>query len=108
MANKETRTRGWTIIIYPESAPSNWRDIIILFIYESVNPFSFISFIFKIQISSIAVRPKEFNFFVNESDKFNLFIFSFVDIIFSSPKKKRVAQLDLRLKLLVVFVLYHF
>ena len=28
MATKETRTRNWTIIIYPESAPSNWRDIL--------------------------------------------------------------------------------
>lgn len=28
MAVKETRTRNWTIIIYPESAPSNWRDIL--------------------------------------------------------------------------------
>ena len=28
MAIKETRTRNWTIIIYPESAPSNWRDIL--------------------------------------------------------------------------------
>ena len=26
--NRETRTRNWTIILYPESAPSNWRDII--------------------------------------------------------------------------------
>lgn len=28
MANKDTRTRNWTVIIYPESAPTNWRDII--------------------------------------------------------------------------------
>lgn len=28
MANKETRTRNWTIIIYPESAPTNWRDLL--------------------------------------------------------------------------------
>ncbi len=28
MANKDTRTRNWTIVIYPESAPGNWRDII--------------------------------------------------------------------------------
>lgn len=26
--NKDTRTRNWTIVLYPESAPSNWRDII--------------------------------------------------------------------------------
>lgn len=26
--NKETRTRNWTIVLYPESAPKNWRDII--------------------------------------------------------------------------------
>lgn len=26
--NKETRTRNWTIIIYPDSAPENWREII--------------------------------------------------------------------------------
>lgn len=25
---KETRTRTWTIVMYPESAPSNWRDLI--------------------------------------------------------------------------------
>lgn len=25
---KETRCRNWTIIVYPESAPENWRDII--------------------------------------------------------------------------------
>ena len=25
---KGTRTRNWTIIIYPDSAPENWRDII--------------------------------------------------------------------------------
>lgn len=28
MANKETRTRNWTIVLYPESAPENWREII--------------------------------------------------------------------------------
>lgn len=28
MANKDTRTRNWTIVVYPESAPDNWRDII--------------------------------------------------------------------------------
>lgn len=28
MATKETRTRNWTIVVYPESAPDNWRDII--------------------------------------------------------------------------------
>lgn len=28
MANKDTRTRNWTIVVYPESAPNNWRDII--------------------------------------------------------------------------------
>ena len=27
-SNKETRTRNWTIVVYPESAPENWRDII--------------------------------------------------------------------------------
>ena len=26
--NKETRTRNWTIILYPESAPDNWRDML--------------------------------------------------------------------------------
>ena len=26
--NKETRTRNWTIVLYPESAPPNWRDIL--------------------------------------------------------------------------------
>lgn len=25
---KETRTRNWSIIVYPESAPDNWRQII--------------------------------------------------------------------------------
>jgi hypothetical protein len=25
---KDTRTRNWTIVLYPESAPDNWRDII--------------------------------------------------------------------------------
>lgn len=25
---KETRTRNWTIVLYPESAPKNWREII--------------------------------------------------------------------------------
>ena len=25
---KDTRCRNWTIILYPESAPENWRDII--------------------------------------------------------------------------------
>lgn len=28
MANKDTRTRNWTIVVYPDSAPSDWRDII--------------------------------------------------------------------------------
>ena len=23
---KETRTRSWTFLVYPESAPDNWRD----------------------------------------------------------------------------------
>lgn len=23
---KETRTRAWTVVVYPESAPENWRD----------------------------------------------------------------------------------
>jgi hypothetical protein len=27
-SEKETRTRTWTIVLYPESAPENWRDII--------------------------------------------------------------------------------
>lgn len=27
-SKKETRTRTWTVVIYPESAPANWRDII--------------------------------------------------------------------------------
>jgi len=26
--SKNTRTRNWTIVVYPESAPANWRDII--------------------------------------------------------------------------------
>lgn len=26
--SKDTRTRNWTIVVYPDSAPSNWRDII--------------------------------------------------------------------------------
>lgn len=26
--NKDTRTRNWTFVLYPESAPNNWRDII--------------------------------------------------------------------------------
>lgn len=26
--NKDTRTRNWTIVVYPDSAPDNWRDII--------------------------------------------------------------------------------
>ena len=26
--NKETRTRNWTIVLYPESAPENWRAIL--------------------------------------------------------------------------------
>lgn len=26
--DKETRTRNWTIVVYPDSAPENWRDII--------------------------------------------------------------------------------
>ena len=26
--SKETRTRTWTFIIYPDSAPDNWRDIL--------------------------------------------------------------------------------
>ena len=26
--NKNTRTRNWTNVIYPESAPENWRDIL--------------------------------------------------------------------------------
>lgn len=28
MANKSTRTRNWTIVVYPDSAPENWREII--------------------------------------------------------------------------------
>lgn len=28
MAKKETRTRSWTFVLYPESAPENWRSII--------------------------------------------------------------------------------
>lgn len=28
MANKDSRTRNWTVVLYPESAPENWRDII--------------------------------------------------------------------------------
>lgn len=26
--NKDTRTRNWTIVVYPDSAPENWREII--------------------------------------------------------------------------------
>nr|CRY95939.1 hypothetical protein [uncultured prokaryote] len=26
--NKDTRTRNWTIVLYPESAPEHWRDIL--------------------------------------------------------------------------------
>jgi hypothetical protein len=26
--NKETRTRNWTLVLYPESAPENWREIL--------------------------------------------------------------------------------
>lgn len=26
--SKETRTRTWTCVVYPESAPDNWRDIL--------------------------------------------------------------------------------
>lgn len=25
--NKDTRTRNWTVVVYPESAPENWRNI---------------------------------------------------------------------------------
>lgn len=28
MEKKDTRCRNWTIIVYPDSAPLNWRDII--------------------------------------------------------------------------------
>lgn len=28
MANKDTRTRNWTVVMYPDSAPDNWRDLI--------------------------------------------------------------------------------
>jgi len=27
-SNKETRTRNWTVVVYPESAPEDWREII--------------------------------------------------------------------------------
>lgn len=27
-ANKDSRTRNWTIVVYPDSAPSNWREIL--------------------------------------------------------------------------------
>lgn len=27
-SKKDTRTRNWTIVIYPDSAPSTWRDIL--------------------------------------------------------------------------------
>lgn len=27
-SKKDTRTRNWTIVLYPESAPDNWRSII--------------------------------------------------------------------------------
>lgn len=26
--NRDTRTRNWTVVLYPESAPENWRDIL--------------------------------------------------------------------------------
>lgn len=26
--DKDTRTRNWTVVLYPESAPENWRNII--------------------------------------------------------------------------------
>lgn len=26
--NRENRTRNWTVVLYPESAPENWRDVI--------------------------------------------------------------------------------
>lgn len=26
--NKESRTRNWMIVVYPDSAPSNWRDVL--------------------------------------------------------------------------------
>lgn len=26
--NKDTRTRNWTVVLYPESAPENWREIL--------------------------------------------------------------------------------
>lgn len=25
---KDTRTRNWTVVVYPESAPNNWREIV--------------------------------------------------------------------------------
>lgn len=28
MANKTSRTRNWTIVLYPDSAPDNWREIL--------------------------------------------------------------------------------
>jgi len=28
MANKTTRTRNWSFIIYPDSAPENWREML--------------------------------------------------------------------------------
>ena len=24
--NKSSRTRNWTVVVYPESAPENWRE----------------------------------------------------------------------------------
>jgi hypothetical protein len=27
-ADKDTRTRNWTFVLYPESVPENWRDIL--------------------------------------------------------------------------------
>lgn len=27
-SKKETRTRNWTVVVYPESAPENWREIV--------------------------------------------------------------------------------
>ena len=26
--NKETRTRNWTIVLYPDSVPDNWREVL--------------------------------------------------------------------------------
>lgn len=33
---KDSRTRNWSFIVYPESAPNNWREIL----QEEMTPFA--------------------------------------------------------------------